>query len=35
MRFELHGEDTKLDDGRPMLIGKQFTLSSHAKGSLL
>lgn len=34
MRFELHGEDTKLDDGRPMSIGKQFTLSSSAKGSL-
>lgn len=34
MRFELHGEDTKLDDGRPMSIGKTFTLSSSAKGNL-
>lgn len=34
MRFELHGEDTKLEDGRPMSIGKTFTLSSSAKGNL-
>ena len=34
MRFELHGEDTKLDDGRPMSIGKQFTLTSSQKGNL-
>jgi hypothetical protein len=34
MRFELHGEDTKLDDGRPMSIGKTFTLSSSPKGNL-
>lgn len=34
MRFELHGEETKLDDGRPMSIGKTFTLSSSQKGNL-
>lgn len=34
MRFELHGEDTILDDGRPMSIGKTFTLSSSQKGNL-
>lgn len=34
MRFELHGEDTKMDDGRPMSIGKTFTLSSSSKGNL-
>lgn len=34
MRFELHGEETKLEDGRPRSIGKTFTLSSSAKGNL-
>jgi hypothetical protein len=34
MRFELHGEDTKMDDGRPLSIGKTFTLSSSSKGNL-
>lgn len=34
MRFELHSEDTRMDDNRPMSIGKTFTLSSSAKGNL-
>lgn len=34
MRFELHGDETKLEDGRPMSIGKTFTLSSSPKGNL-
>lgn len=34
MRFELHGDDCKMDDGRPLSIGKSFTLSSHSKGNL-
>ncbi|MGX7703821.1 phage replication initiation protein, NGO0469 family [Methylobacterium sp. Gmos1] len=34
MRFELHGEDCQMDDGRPMSQGMTFTLSSHPKGAL-
>lgn len=34
MRFELHGEECKMPDGRPLSIGKSFTLSSHSKGNL-
>lgn len=34
MRFELHGVDAAMDDGRPMSIGKTFTLSSSSKGNL-
>ena len=34
MRFELHGDEAKMDDGRPMSIGKTFTLSSSSKGNL-
>lgn len=34
MRFELHGDDTKMEDGRPLSIGKTFTLSSSSKGNL-
>lgn len=34
MRFELHGDDCKMADGRPLSIGKSFTLSSHSKGNL-
>lgn len=34
MRFELHGEEAKMADGRPMSISQTFTLSSSQKGNL-
>jgi len=34
MRFELHGDETRMEDGRPLSIGKTFTLSSSSKGNL-
>jgi hypothetical protein len=32
--FELHSDDTKMDDGRPMMIGRTFTLSSNENAAL-
>jgi hypothetical protein len=33
-QFELHGEEDKMDDGRPMSVGRDFTLSSHENATL-
>jgi len=32
--FELHSEEAVTDDGKPMVVGREFTLSSHEKSTL-
>ena len=34
LRWELHDEETVMDDGRPMIIGRSFTWSSSPKSNL-
>lgn len=34
MVFELHGEDTLADDGKPMVVGRTFTLSNYESAAL-
>lgn len=34
LTFELHGEEVAMEDGKPMVIGRDFTLSSHENAAL-